>query len=88
MTDDTTTSDVLVSADGGDTWRRYAAVAGAPAVAIKRVRDEYPDLIANTDALYFATSRFNARKFEKEMVATYSLVDVDLDAATKPDTED
>jgi len=73
-----TRSDVLVSADGGTTWRRHSDVLGAPAAAIKRVRDADPDLLANEDALYFATSRFTARKFEKQMVATWALVDADL----------
>lgn len=78
MTDDPTRSDVLVSADGGTTWRRHSDVLGAPAAAIKRVRDGDPNLVANEDALYFATSAFNARKFEKKMVATWALVDAEL----------
>jgi len=81
MTDEPTRSDVLVSADGGTTWRRIPNVLGSPAAAIKRVRESEPDLVANEEALYFASSNFTPRKFEKQMVATWALVDAPLDAA-------
>lgn len=81
------TSDVLVSADGGKTWRRYPNCPGAPAKAIEYVRDANPDLKANDDALYFATGAFKARTFEKEMIASYTLVEVDLDKIAEVEAE-
>lgn len=46
------TTDVLVSVDGGTNWVNHPNVPGAPAAAIKRVRDTNPDLLANPDAIY------------------------------------
>jgi photosystem II stability/assembly factor-like uncharacterized protein len=81
------TSDVLVSADGGQTWRRYPNCPGVPAKAIEYVRDTNADLKANDDALYFATGAFKARMFEKEMIASYNLVEVDLDKIAEVEAE-
>lgn len=84
---DVQTMDVFVSADGGDTWRRYQVVASSSEVALKRVREIAPDLIANEDALYFATGALKAKKFKKEMIASFDVVPVELgvpDQAKEP----
>lgn len=49
---DNKTTDVLVSTDGGATWSTHSNVPGAPAAAIKRVRDTNPELTANPTALF------------------------------------
>lgn len=80
--------DVLVSTDGGVNWARHPAVPGRKAAAIKRVRDTNAELLANEDALYFATTTpMTATRFAKKLTPTWTAEEIDLKETPKSVTE-
>lgn len=74
------TKTVLVSRDGGTTWTRHTALATSGPKAIEKVRDRFPELKGDEDALFHVDANFTAQKMEKQMVASWELTKVDLPA--------
>jgi hypothetical protein len=79
MTDETGFT-VLVSTDGGDTWRLHRGVeANTTVQACKRVqKDHYAE---SAHAMFYATQRFTPRKMVEKLVPRLGMEQVDLDSS-------